>query len=57
MKHDKYKKSRVEGSALQNLDDTPESEGDLDQIWEVVSVKEDHDPMQKITSPINLPAQ
>ena len=53
--YDKYKNKRVEGEALQNLDEAPESEGDLDKIWEVVSVHLEHNPMQEITSPINLP--
>ena len=50
--HNKYKK-RVEGEALQNLDEAPESQ-DIDR-WEVISVDLDHNPAQKITSLTNLP--
>ena len=51
--YNKYNKKRVEGGALQNLDEAPESR-DVD-IWEVISVNLDQDPTQRIKSPMHLP--
>ena len=50
---DKYKGKRVEGEALGNFDEAPESD-DI-EIWEVVSVDVDHNQKEKIKSPTNLP--
>ena len=51
--YDKYKRKRVEGEALENLDEAPESD-DI-EMWEVVSVDVDHNLKEKIKSLANLP--
>ena len=51
--YNKYKRKRVEGEALENLDEAPESD-DI-EVWEVVSVDVDHNLKEKIKSLTNLP--